>query len=574
MDKNSDQVRTANFEPALAVHLLMQAVMVGSVAWSIAAFINWALAVPIAIAFTYVFGRMAKTVVSSDPDVTKVQRVRAAIGAWFVFCVTMGLSYGSLYQAIFAETSALRHFQTVRVPAQRQLDLVLADAVAARNAIASWAADSSAKAVAESRPNDGGGTCPNRSGTNGRRGPITMWREAEANIATKLNADLSAAVGGLERHVNGTAKTKPNNFADAAQTTAQLNAAIEAGEALTHGGVIRSASEVLERQLQSSIRWPDGSEFSCGDTARDELIRSAQSSLQALQALPSLNPIEAAIDLSNRQEIATRGLLRSFNAGTTLLSFGLAGSFADDDLMQKALKENGAVNRETLGLFLASLIELTVLLTAGMAANRGASPMTPDPLKAFDAWQDAADRSQGAARLLHTISLPVAKAGFNFLWAAPQLAGRPTDSARPVFKASLHPVVELEDDPQIPARELGWAKRLLPFMFAFHDKDYIILPHDRAPLASQAIRALDFKNAASLIGTEVSWQSVCQHLTAARRLLRLVPDARQLTYEVYMLAPTFAQALRVQLLEDGVKGGSTAEGRAPRGGPSLTIPDQ
>src|SRR5205823_599104 len=147
------------------------------------------------------------------------------------------------------------------------------------------------------------------------------------------------------------------------------------------------------------------------------LIRSAQSALQALRNRPSLKPIEAAIDLTNSQEIATRGLLRSFNAGAKLFTFGLAGSFSDDELMQNALRDAGIVNRETLGLFLASLIELGVLLTAGMVAKRGGVPLQSNALSSFETWQEIANRSLGPWRILHGVSLPIAKATFNFLWA-------------------------------------------------------------------------------------------------------------------------------------------------------------
>lgn len=554
MKTQASQTGVAHFDPALAIHLLTQTVMVGAVAWSIAAFVNGWIALPVAIAFTFTFSRLARTVVSSDPLVTKWQRSRAAVGAWFIFSVTMAMSYSTLYERVFAETSALRHFQAGRTSTQRQLETTVADAVAARNALASWAADSRIKAQQESRLNGGGGTCPNRSGTNGKRGPITMFREAEASIATTLHTELGASVAALQAQVGAIAPGKAGNYADVTRISAQINAGIEMAEALAHGSQLRSASETIQRQLVGTIQWPDGTEFECGDLAREEQIRAALNALQSLQKLPPQKPLVAAIDLTNPQEVATRGLLRSFNSGIRLFSFGFAGSFDDDDLMRDALKSSGVVNRETLGLFLAGLIEAAVLLTAGMAARRGNAPLPLDPLRALQDWQGAATGTRGAVRVLHIAGILIARLVVNLLWATPMQDRQETSAAGNLFKSSNHPLVELQNDPDIPARELGWTHKLLPYLFGFHGRDYIVLPQGRAPMASLAIRALDYSGAAVLIGTEVPWQTVAQHRDAARCLLRMLADAQALTYEVYALAPSFAQGLRLSLLDDAPKG--------------------
>lgn len=544
-------VRSAvRFDPAHALHVVMFVVMVGAVSWSIASFITPWIAVPIGTALTYAFARLAKVALGIHRGAIRTERVASGVGAWFVFCLTMGLSYGSLYMGVFAEPSAIRQLQEMRTPVQRQLDMVLADAVAARNAFDAWAKDSKQKAAAESRPVDGGGTCPLKSQTGGRRGPIAMWREAEASMASKVNGELGDAIAALEARVKAIPQGRPDKYAAATGVMANLNAAVAVAESVTHGSATRGALDTLDRQLNAVITWVDGTKFDCGDTARTDLMLSAQKALKALQAQPVLKPIEPSIDLSNRQDVATRGLLRSFNAGAKLFTFGMVGSFADDDLMQKALQQSGLINRESLGLGLSALLEMTLVFTAAIAARRGASPVPIDPLRGFRAWQAMADQAQGRNALIHMLVMPVAKAGFNFLFTSTTLDTVDGSSrVAPVpFKTSSHPIVEIEPDPDVPRRELGWAKELLPWLFAWHDKDYIVLPQDRAPKASLAARALYYNNAAALIGTDVAWDLVARHRMAARRLLRLLPDARSSTYEVYELAPPFAQAMRVSLL--------------------------
>jgi hypothetical protein len=550
--ENSD--RTAvTFDPARFLHALMLLVMIGTVSWSIASFITLWIAVPIGAGLTYAFDNRVKVAMGIIPTRSRAERVLAGVTAWLLFCLTMGLSYGALYKTVFAEPSALRQLQDVRAPVQRQLDIVLADAAAARGAFDAWAKDSREKAALESRLVDGGGSCPGKK-SGGRKGPIAHWRDAEASIAGKLNTDLDGAIKDLESKVKAVPTARPADYTAAVEIMARLNAAIAVAETATRGGAARAALDTLDRQLNSTITWVDGTKFDCHDTARTDLILTAQKALKGLQALPALKPIEPAIDLTNRQEVATRGLLRSFNAGAKIASFGMVGSFADDELMLKAQQQSGIVNRESLGLGLAALLEMTVALTAAIAARRGGAPLPMNFMQGFEAWQHAADRAQGGRALMHKLTLSAAKAAFNLLFASiepgrgERPSAEPPETAPIPFKSSRHPVVVLEADPNVPGRELGWAKELLPWLFGWHDKDYIVLPNDRAPKASLAARALEYNNAAALLGTDVPWEVVAKHRAAARRLLRLLPDARASHFEVYELATPVAQALRINLL--------------------------
>lgn len=554
MDNRHSSSAVVHFDPSRVLHFIMLGVMVGAVSWSISSFITPWIAVPIGTALTFAFANRAKVALGIYPAKSRGSRIVAGVTAWLLFCLTAGLSYGAVYKNVFAETSALRQLQEVRAPAQRQLEMVLADAVAARSAFDAWAKDSRAKAAQEGRKAEGGGTCPAKPQTGGTRGPIALWRDAEAGMASKLNADLDRGIKALEARVQGISSVRPVDYKAATDVMTHLNEAIAVSESVTHGSAIRAALDTLDRQLGSTITWLDGKKFDCLDMARTDLMLTAQKSLRALANQPAMKPVEPAIDLTNRQEVATRGLLRSFNAGAKLATFGFVGSFADDELMVKALLQNGLINRETLGLGLSTLLEVTVILTGAIAARAGGSPLQMDPVRGFKEWEARAEHATGRFGVAHKVTLPLAKAGFNLLFRSADDGNRAYTSgvdeplARPAFKTSRHPVVELEVDPEVPVRELGWAKELLPWLYAWNDKDFVVVPGDRAPKASLAARALEYNNAAVLVGTDIPWEVVARHRAAARRLLRLLPDARTSRFEVYELAPPFAQALRINLL--------------------------
>ena len=260
--ENTSSHSAVRFDPSHALHVVMLAVMVGAVSWSIASFISPWIAVPVGTALTYAFANRAKVALGIYPNATKAERVFSGVAAWFLFCLTMGLSYGSLYKSVFAETSALRHLQDVRAPAQRQMEMVQADAIAARNAFDAWTKDSKHKAAVESRLVDGGGTCGgNKSSTTGRRGPITMFREAEASMAGKLSDDLGSAIAALEARVKAIPANRPDTYAAAKEVMANLNSAIAVAESVTHGGVTRAALDTLDRQLNATITWVDGTKL-------------------------------------------------------------------------------------------------------------------------------------------------------------------------------------------------------------------------------------------------------------------------------------------------------------------------
>ena len=119
-----------------------------------------------------------------------------------------------------------------------------------------------------------------------------------------------------------------------------------------------------------------------------------------------------------------------------------------------------------------------------------------------------------------------------------------------MFQVSDHPVVELVDDPTVPSRELEWAKALQPFMVSLGggDKDLVILPPAAlAPHATTAIQALAYEGAAKMLGMDLPYALVARQ-DAVCRILSHFAHAEDLLYQIFQLAPSFAQALRIHLL--------------------------
>ncbi len=540
---NSQQPKSAcrvelAFDPILAVYVLMIMLMAMAVAYSISLYLSWWVAAPIGVSLTYCFSRLVKTVVAPRGMYTPLWRAGCAGAAIAVFGVTMGLSYATLYAKFLAQTSAINHFQAGRTPVQRQLETLAGNAKAASNAFAAWDAHSTAKADKESKE---GGTCPAKAASASGRGPIAMFRTGEAGIAANLHAELKVSVDALAARLEGVAQRKPANFAETMQLTGELNAAIESGESLAHGALVRSARKTIQQRIETEIAWPNGEVFTCGDTVRDELLK------RALEALPALSPLVPGIDLSNPQSVANRGLLRSFNALMRVTTLGFAGSFEDDPLMTEALKK-GVVNQETLGMFTASLLELCVVLTAVMASRRGAAPFGFRPMEILAAWQDKARAEpRFAVKLAQMLAIMLVKGAVNMLWAYPSI-----DEVRPATASKTsRGGFAMGADPQFPARELAWATSLAPFLVPFHGDEYVCIPAGRSPKASMAARTLCYRGAAVLIHGQAVWEAIATNRVAAFQLQRLVPDAKALAWEVFKLEPSFAQALRLALLGGG-----------------------
>jgi len=535
-----------SFAPATAINLVMLAIMVLAIGAGLAKYFGWIVGITIGLALSYVFSALVKTVVAPAGEVRPSERLWAGVFAVALFGVTLGLSYGSLYATLFAQASALGEFVRVRLPVQRQLETaVLANAEASVKAFAAWQKDSAKKAELEGK---GGGTCPARAASLGKRGPIAMWREADAGIAANLEHELRSNVGSIRSRFDALKDRKAGTFAEVLEITTGLNGVIEASEALAHGSYVQATKETLSRQLASEITWSNGEVFKCGDTTRDELIKRAQAALSDLADLkknPPLQPLAPAIDLSNEQELTIRGLLRSFNAIARVVTFGLVGTFADDPLMEAALKTKGLINRETIGFLIAALIELCVLFTAFLAVRAGQAPFPFQPTRALERLETrAAQQNNWLVQLMLLLVLSLSKLVVNLFFA--QQAGGSRRSA------DTNQEVEIQPDPVYPTRELNWGVLLAPYLLSNHDGDYLIVPNTpRCAKVLTAARALEYQSAAALLNLNVPWANIASYRPAVDQFKRLLPDAANLSYAIYKLAPTFGQAMRLQLLGPG-----------------------
>ena len=536
---------TRDIQPAiaadgtLALYVGTTALMAAAVAFSVSHYFGWVVAVPMALALTYTFSRLIKIVVAPKGASSRVWQLACAAAALVVFGTTMGLSYATLYARLFAETSALDSFQKLRAPVQRQLEGLVGHARTTAKAMETWKAHSTAKAAIES---SGGGTCPAKAASLGKRGPIAMFREGEASIATDLNLTIQATVESLASKLDAVKSQKPADYKAMMRFTGELNAAIEEGETLAHGSLVKTTKATLTRQAEMQITWPNGEVFSCGDIARDELLKKAQTSLDELAKAPSLAPLMPAIDLANPQAVTNRGLLRSYNSLAALVSNGMIGQFSDDPLMVEALKK-GVINQETLGMFIAALFELMVLLSSALVAQRGSSPFPLDPEALVEGYETrAATASSGYVRAINAVALNVAKLFFNLFWAnAPQPS--------PTHAGAGHIAPVTYADPAYPEREINWAiERLAPYMVSLHDEDYVCIPAGGNSRATMAARALAFNGAIGLMNTQVPWSKIATNRIAATHLQKLVPGAYGMSWEVYKLLPNFAQAMRINLL--------------------------
>jgi len=535
------------FAPATAIHLLVLGIMVIAIGASLSKYFGWIAGILMGLALTYVFSALAKTLLAPAGVVSRLERTLSGLFALTLFAVTMGLSYGSLYATMFAKSSALNEFQRVRLPVQRQLELVLANAEGSVAAFAAWQEDSLKKAVREGQ---GGGTCPSKATSLGKRGPIAMWRESEAEIAANLHSELKSSVENIRRRFNALYERKANSFSDTMEITTGLNALIEASEALARGSYIKATQQTLTRQLQVYIQWTNGEIFKCGDNTRNELIERAQAALTELSDVkknPPISPIAPAIDLSNQQELTIRGLLRAFNGIAMVVTAGTVGSFADDSLMLTALNSKGLINRETLGFFIAGLIELCVLFTAFISIRSGSAPFPFQPTQLLaDLQMQANQQSRRSVRLAMQSLLAGFKLLINLLFA------RQSEVAYGMHKTNLTSQQE-EDvipDPIFPLRELSWGLSLLPYYLANQDGDYLVVPNINAcAKALAAASALEFQRFAERLSLDASWPSVATYGPIAMQLERLLPNARNLRYAIYKVTAPFAQAMRLQMLE-------------------------
>lgn len=541
----------ARFTLARLVEGVALAVLLGAIARALQAFMGWWVALPVAITLTYSFSQLVH--VALRPG-RLGGRVLAGASALVLACVTSSLTYSSIYATTAAGESARRDYDAKRERTQHELQRLVTTAESAQKAMEDWATNAQQKSEAEA---SGGNTCPGRE-SSAKPGPISTWRADDAQVARTLAAQLQQHAQAARNATNAVlALPEPDSFAQVKDGYAVLNRAVEATVPLTKGGWAGPTLTTLGDRKSSPIVYPGGTVVSCGDGARLSLIDATVRQLKQLDDAAPLARLSPVIDLSQPQEVTTRGLVRGMNLLTHTLSFGRLGQFKDDTLMTDALKQ-GAFTRETASFGLAILAELGVLFTAMLRRDAGGAPFQ----LSLPAWVQAQRRRQPQAGRLQAVLRGGATLLSNLFYArpqageAPQAAGRAAGTTVAMAQAdgpesSQFGLVTLADDPSFRARETNWARQLLPYHHSWGDEqDYLLLPRVPETWAVRKIaRSVAAHDLLRCDAEQATWREVSRTPLAMDVRAQLGDRCEQLTYEVYAVRPDYAQTLRLALID-------------------------
>lgn len=530
-----------HFDASRPAHALAAVVMLGSVGWSLAAFASPWVAVPIALMLTYCFARLVRIAASHASWLT---RLLAGLCACGLFALTFGLSSGALYAMLVAENGAVDDYERHRLQVEPQLRRIAIDARGALNAIGSLKdlADQKILLESSSDPSQSKDTCPRIPGSRGGAGPVTTFWVTEKGLAEALQAQIDGLVQNIEAAVRALPKERAQRFVDVRKNMALLNEAARMAQAVLGGGPVRSAFESLSKNAGGMVVLR-GKELACGAPDRQSAHAAAVAALARLKAAAAPAEWAPAVDPSQREAMATRGLLRGFNTALKVMTLGRLGSFADDPRMRRALREHGYVNTETLCMVLAVMAELSVILTAFLAARSGRPAVSFDPVQWLHRRAEmVAGREGRTARLQRAILAPV-RALVGMFWSQPPK--RPGWAARPAAQGA-------DLNVPISSRELDLAAELHPFLVRVQSTDYVIIneAHARAQVAAQW---LDDRSLLDSVARDVAWDLLSEHPRVARLLARTVASPTKTRMDVYRVHPSLARAMRLRFLDGQVR---------------------
>jgi hypothetical protein len=557
------------------MHWISVLILAGSGALALAGFMHLAVAVASAAVLTY----LLKAAVQRAAQAFMVRKLMLGLlccaGGALVASVTVGLNAATLYASVFAKPSAIAEWTARREPHERELQRVLALAGTAQTALTVWAQDARAKAAREGAEN-GGGSCPNLADTGGSRGPVAKWREDDSTIAQSLATELESLSDGARR---STALLlglpKPTDFAAVKAGYEAANRASDDITRLTSDGSYAAATVgELERRRTSTIERSGQAAVTCGDSARLAFIDRATVALSALSALKPMPRMEPGMDLSDPHDVLSRSLLRSFNGVAAMATLGFAGSFNGDRLMQEALKTNGLINSQTLAFGLSFLAELAVIGTALLMVRQGQAPFVDNAVS----WIRAEEQAHADASRVRRLVRGAAKRLVNAFYvvetdpapadaAAAVRPGQPEHLDVPGLPAESS-VIQLPDDPRLSReREAEWTGLLLAHHVPWGDIDLVMIPvtPEHAPVAQMA-RALFYQGQATLLASAaparlLNEPEVATHLAHANG-----PDWQQHLYQVFMLAPGYAQVMRLRAIRGQAGALPTVQVSSPSSG--------
>ena len=528
-----DKPTTAKLEMRRWMVFIATIVVTTAVALSLQPFFSWAFAVPVAALLAFTLAGQSTILLAPWSEVSLARRLVAAIAVPLIFSITLALSYGTLYQKLFAEASSVRAYTKNSIGVIDGLSVLNANAQSAKQALTSLKDLAQTKRDAESGAlaNARVDTCPARPGSRGMPGPISMFWDAELNTATALSNQITLLVDALNAAMTNVSTKRIRTHAEVLQAADVLNAAVARARNLTEGEAVRQAIESLQARQRARVQGLSGP-FDCGAADRDDNLRKAIAALQALRLPNTVKPMKPSMDISNKEEVTMTALVRIPNLALYMLSSGRLGSFEDDSLMVDALT-GSPLNRETTPMWLAGMGELLLVLNAVGLARRQ-SPLIPfDPLDIHRNAKTTRDNARGPLRLL--LSCWVLLLG----WLINSVMTKPTPQPgwRPLLpNAHLSP------------REVDLLLRLQDRMFALDGVEHVVVPVDQEPAAANAARMLERMSALRRIGTDVPWGAVSLHAQARRRLEHQVPNAAEQTYDMYELDTEVAQAWRLAML--------------------------
>jgi ABC-type multidrug transport system fused ATPase/permease subunit len=529
----SASTQQIHFDASRVAHLTALAVMTFLVAGSLQAYFPLIAAIALAIVLTWAFSTLVKISV-----ITEFARLRfAAIAAALIIgVVTVGSSSAKIYAGGFGQASLVRDLTQQRSAALASIDRTLGDARAARSQLEIWAKESSRLALLEAT---NGGTCAGLSRSRGVRGPITFFREADATEAAALSAGIEAAVAPLERSRAAIPAEMGIDMTGALDDARIVNAAIKEANALISGAALSGARATLERRLSAE---PESGR--CLDAARASMIQSAVTAVFAVTGTPRLAELSPPIDLRSEKEVTSRGLLRAGNLLMAALTFGAVANFDDDPLLKAGLKR-GVLNTETLAVFVALIIELSVVVTSILAGRKVGVPIFPFDPRSVAEYIEAQGSTRGHKR--GYIVAALFRAVTNLIATD---VSKASDKGRSIFmerRVGGSPMTDVLPLPVFDSALIETAQFVVDFLL--RSEDLLVIPENGPSSALAAARELEARGVAA---RRVIIPENAEH--AAPEINRAAPwMVRGSRHIVYALRTDFAVAVRREYMLTAVK---------------------
>lgn len=511
------------------------AMMTVGVAFSLEPFFGIWTAVPLAALLSFTLGRLLSVLCAPRGEVGVARRALSLAAVVLVACITVALSYSTLYLKIFAEASSIRAYSRQSIGVIDALSLVNANALSARQSLKDLRELVDKKSEDESKPLSAPGKDTCRPGTRGSTGPISQYWEAERNTVGNVSKLLEPLVTALNAAVQELSTRRIRSHVEVLQSADAVNAAVASARSLVASQALADGIRSLKERQQTRIKARNGEWFDCNAADRDDQLRKTIAALEALKLPTSVKRIDPGLDIGDRREVAMTALLRVANLALRTVTLGALGSYDDDTMFSDALARS-PLNRETLPIWLGGMGELLLLLNPP-GRRRGSTTLIPgDPVARYHRMLALRDARSGISRAALTCWATLLR------WVLNSLLSR-----RVPVTATWRPAAAAA---RVTPREVRWFERCVsPWTFSLGEGEFVVVPPDLEPEAARVARVLAHMHALKPKAIDAGWAVVSCVPQAERRLQRLLPDAATQAYDVYLLDPEFAQACRLALLD-------------------------